>query len=270
MVNNLLTRRSEGTVVTLHTYYVMNCINNNCCHSRRSRRRRCTFHNYANILILLLVIQVDISYSLVQVLSTAQTALLLGTPLPSIVRPRPDASNNNKPSNVPSVQLATTSNRLVNGLYAPRDPSAIPIGFARMCNKAGGYAPRPIWEDMTNGLTPWFEQTQRTHQHHPGANADHHQQQQQQHPKMKRRKSTNSVGSINHGSSSGSSIVAAGDGACYIYYNTNECYWCIDDTFGYGIYIAKPTDSLLLPPLDGWVSLTGKRLGVSRMMFVVV
>ena len=117
---------------------------------------------------------------------------------------------------------------------------------------------------MTNGLTPWFEQTQ-THQHHPGANTDH----QQQDPKMRRRKSTNSVGSINHGSS-GSSIEAAGDGACYIYYNTNECYWCIDDTFGYGIYIAKPTDSLLLPPLVGWVSLTGKRLDVSRMMFVVV
>ena len=124
---------------------------------------------------------------------------------------------------------------------------------------------------MTNGLTPWFEQTQTHQQHHPGANADQQQQQQQhQYPKMKRRKSTNSVDSINHGNS-GSSTVAAGDGAaCYIYYNTNECYWCIDDTFGYGIYIAKPTDSLLLPPLDGWVSLTGKRLGVSRMMFVVV
>lgn len=26
-----------------------------------------------------------------------------------------------------------------------------------MCNKAGGFAPRPVWDDVTNGVTPWFE-----------------------------------------------------------------------------------------------------------------
>ena len=251
---------------------------NNCSNNYSRRRRRCALRNVLvhpatnsnSILLLLLFViqQVDISYSALQILSTAQTALLLSsTPL---------HSNNNKLSNVPSILLATSSNRHVNGLYTPvRDPTSIPTGFARMCNKAGGYAPRPIWEELTNGLTPWFEQTsQTTHptqHHHPSGQAHTDHKQQQKYPKMKTKRK--SISSSSHGSSeSNSNIVLAGSSggasSCYMYYNTNDCHWYIDDTYGYGLYLAKPTDSLLLPPLVGWVSFTGTRCGVPKMMFV--
>jgi hypothetical protein len=147
-----------------------------------------------------------------------------------------------------------------------------------MCNKAGGYAPRPLWEELTNGLTPWFEQTSQTthptqHHHQSGqAQTDHQQQQQQQY--LKKTKKRKSISSSSHGSSEiNRNIVVAcssgGASSCYMYYNTHDCHWYIDDTYGYGLYLAKPTDSLLLPPLVGWVSFTGTRCGVPKMMFVV-
>jgi hypothetical protein len=58
---------------------------------------------------------------------------------------------------VPSLQLSMAEDRDINGLYIARDPRSIPSGFVRMCGKAGGYAPRPLWDDLTNGITPWFE-----------------------------------------------------------------------------------------------------------------
>ena len=57
---------------------------------------------------------------------------------------------------LPTVRLSMASSR-VNGVYKARDPKSIPRGFVRMCSKAGGFAPRPIWDDLTNGITPWFE-----------------------------------------------------------------------------------------------------------------
>mmetsp|Transcript_28298 Transcript_28298/g.51577 ORF Transcript_28298/g.51577 Transcript_28298/m.51577 type:complete len:188 (-) Transcript_28298:150-713(-) len=59
--------------------------------------------------------------------------------------------------NVPTVELSQASSRGINSTYNPQDPNNIPTGFARMCNKAGGFAPRPVWDDITNGVTPWFE-----------------------------------------------------------------------------------------------------------------
>lgn len=59
--------------------------------------------------------------------------------------------------NVPTVRLSRASSRGVNAVFTPRDPKTIPTGFSRMCNKAGGFAPRPVWDEITNGITPWFE-----------------------------------------------------------------------------------------------------------------
>jgi len=58
---------------------------------------------------------------------------------------------------VPAVRLSGASVRGANALYVPRDPRRIPAGFARACAKAGGFAPRGLWDDLTNGVTPWFE-----------------------------------------------------------------------------------------------------------------
>lgn len=59
--------------------------------------------------------------------------------------------------NAPSIRVSMASSRGINALYAPRDPKTIPAGFQRMCLKAGGFAPRPVWDEITNGVTPWFE-----------------------------------------------------------------------------------------------------------------
>eukprot|EP00584_Thalassiosira_punctigera_P006034 CAMPEP_0172545208 /NCGR_PEP_ID=MMETSP1067-20121228/15180_1 /TAXON_ID=265564 ORGANISM="Thalassiosira punctigera, Strain Tpunct2005C2" /NCGR_SAMPLE_ID=MMETSP1067 /ASSEMBLY_ACC=CAM_ASM_000444 /LENGTH=178 /DNA_ID=CAMNT_0013331909 /DNA_START=180 /DNA_END=716 /DNA_ORIENTATION=- len=118
--------------------------------------------------------------------------------------------------NAPSVQLSMASSRGINSVYAPQDPSSIPTGFARMCNKAGGFAPRPVWDGITNGITPWFESK---------------------------------------------------DG-CFIYFNCNDAHWYIDNASGAGMYLAVPKGSLLLPPIDGWVSLTGSRVGAPKISFV--
>ena len=101
-------------------------------------------------------------------------------------------------------------------MYYPRDPTKIPTGFARMCNKAGGFAPRPIWDDLTNSVTPWFESK---------------------------------------------------DG-CFIYFNCNDAHWYVDNSFGAGMYLAVPDDSLLLPPTSGWVFLTGRRAGAPKMSYL--
>ena len=58
---------------------------------------------------------------------------------------------------IPSIRLSSTTK--IDSLYAPRDAKRIPSGFVRMCAKIGGYAPGPLWESTTNGLTPWFENT---------------------------------------------------------------------------------------------------------------
>lgn len=102
---------------------------------------------------LLLIARIDASSSL-QILSTAQ-ALLLGAP--TIMSPSSVIRTSSPTDSVPAVQLSSASARVVNGMYEPRDPKNIPTGFARMCNKAGGFAPRPVWDDVTNGVTPWFE-----------------------------------------------------------------------------------------------------------------
>ena len=56
---------------------------------------------------------------------------------------------------IPSIKLSSTTK--TDSLYAPRDAKKIPSGFVRICAKIGGYAPGPLWESTTNGLTPWFE-----------------------------------------------------------------------------------------------------------------
>ena len=60
-----------------------------------------------------------------------------------------------------STGISAAAARIANGVYLPRDPEDIPPGFARMCGRAGGFAPRPAWDSITNGVTPWFEQQGR-------------------------------------------------------------------------------------------------------------
>ncbi|KAL7536789.1 hypothetical protein ACHAXR_011393 [Thalassiosira sp. AJA248-18] len=133
-------------------------------------------------------------------------------PTPTQLSPRSPSRS----LNVPTVRLSMASSRGVNAVYSPRDPRNIPTGFARMCNKAGGFAPRPVWDDITNGVTPWFESK---------------------------------------------------DG-CFIYFNCNDAHWYVDNSSGAGMYLAVPDGSLLLPPTNGWVSLTGRRVGAPRMNFL--
>ncbi|KAL7518409.1 hypothetical protein ACHAWX_003238 [Stephanocyclus meneghinianus] len=117
---------------------------------------------------------------------------------------------------VPSLQLSMAEDRGINGVYIARDPKAIPAGFVRMCGKAGGFAPRPIWDELTNGITPWFESK---------------------------------------------------DG-CFVYFNCHDSRWWIDDSSGSPMYLAVPDESLLLPPTNGWVTLTGMKAGAPRMNFI--
>ena len=116
---------------------------------------------------------------------------------------------------VPTVRL-TSSTQGINGVYSARDPKSIPKGFVRMCGKAGGFAPKPLWDDLTNGITPWYENEKEGY---------------------------------------------------YMYFNCNDSHWWIDDASGYGLFLAVPDGSLLLPPTKGWVSLTGRRAGAPTASF---
>jgi len=115
---------------------------------------------------------------------------------------------------IPSIKLSSSTK--IDSLYTPRDAKKIPSGFVHMCAKIGGYAPGPLWESTTNGLTPWFENE--------------------------------------------------GDGT-YIYYNAYESKWFLENSSGAGLYLASPNDSLLLPPMRGWVSVQGQREGAPRISF---
>jgi hypothetical protein len=136
-------------------------------------------------LLLLVASLIDSSHSL-QILSTAQ-ALLLSAPSFLTAQSPPTTSSSRSSSSkskssyyssststsssssssppssssayydVPALQLSAATARVVNGAYEPRDPDDIPPGFARMCGRAGGFAPRPVWDSATNGVTPWFE-----------------------------------------------------------------------------------------------------------------
>lgn len=73
-------------------------------------------------------------------------------------RPRTQANKNiGAVYNAPSISLSAAFTKGTNGVYVAREPEDIPTGFVRMCGKAGGFAPRPLWETLTNGVTPWFE-----------------------------------------------------------------------------------------------------------------
>ena len=136
-------------------------------------------------LLLLVASLIDSSHSL-QILSTAQ-ALLLSAPSFLTAQSPPTSSSRSSSSkskssyyssststssssssssspssslayyDVPALQLSAATARVVNGAYEPRDPGDIPPGFARMCGRAGGFAPRPVWDSATNGVAPWFE-----------------------------------------------------------------------------------------------------------------
>ena len=116
---------------------------------------------------------------------------------------------------VPNIRVSHASARGTNSLYSPRDPKVIPKGFMRACGKAGGYAPRPLWDDITTGVTPWFENKQ----------------------------------------------------GCFIYFNCNDAHWWMDSEQGAGMYLAPHNGGLLLPPTDGWMTLTGERAGAPRISF---
>jgi len=115
--------------------------------------------------LVVFVMRVEYAHSL-QLLSTAQS-LLLKSPMTfapsSIASPASSSPSSSSSSssidNVPAVLLSSASHRTSNGLYRPRHPSSIPDGFARLCRRAGGFAPRPLWDDVTNGLTHWYEQS---------------------------------------------------------------------------------------------------------------
>ena len=101
--------------------------------------------------------------------STSLHLNMIATPLPSSTTttlsiPKFDIATvqlEHKPSTdtleVPTIKLSTSSIKSLNTIYYPRNAHDIPRGFARMCNKSGGYAPRPIWNELTNKITPWFE-----------------------------------------------------------------------------------------------------------------
>jgi len=95
------------------------------------------------LFLTLLITDVGVSFSLQMTASSWRTSTL------------PQTSN--RGLNVPTLRLSMASSRNVNSVYAPRDPKTIPTGFSRMCNKAGGFAPRGLWDELTNGVTPWFE-----------------------------------------------------------------------------------------------------------------
>ena len=157
--------------------------------------------------------------------STCLHLNMIATPLPSSTTlsiPKFDIATvqlEHKPSTdtleVPTIKLSTSSIKSLNTIYYPRNAHDIPRGFARMCNKSGGYAPRPIWNELTNKVTPWFESSNYE----------------------------------------------------YIYFNCHDRLWYVDNSMGMGCYLSKP-ESLLLPPLGGWVDLTGRRSGAPKMEFL--
>ena len=163
------------------------------------------------LFLAILMTHVGLSFSLRMVASSWRTS----PPSQSSSRGL-NVPSSSRGLNVPTVRLSMASSRDVNSVYAPRDPNNIPTGFARMCNKAGGFAPRALWDDLTTGVSPWFESK---------------------------------------------------DG-CFIYFNCNDAHWYVDNASGAGMYLAVPDGSLLLPPTNGWVSLTGRRVGAPKMSFV--
>ncbi|KAL3782459.1 hypothetical protein ACHAWO_013944 [Cyclotella atomus] len=108
------------------------------------------------------------------------------------------------------------SDRSINGIYTAQDPKSIPSGFIKSCSKAGGFAPRPLWDEITNGITPWFLH----------------------------------------------------DNGCFIYLNCQDGRWWMDRWDGNPLFLADPEGSLLLPPMEGWVGLTGGRSGVPRVGYL--
>eukprot|EP00568_Trieres_chinensis_P005716 CAMPEP_0183293266 /NCGR_PEP_ID=MMETSP0160_2-20130417/2016_1 /TAXON_ID=2839 ORGANISM="Odontella Sinensis, Strain Grunow 1884" /NCGR_SAMPLE_ID=MMETSP0160_2 /ASSEMBLY_ACC=CAM_ASM_000250 /LENGTH=160 /DNA_ID=CAMNT_0025454353 /DNA_START=13 /DNA_END=495 /DNA_ORIENTATION=+ len=50
----------------------------------------------------------------------------------------------------------------VNGVYAPRDPTRVPAGFARTCDEMGWH-PRDTWRRLSNGDRPWFESSNESY-----------------------------------------------------------------------------------------------------------
>lgn len=91
------------------------------------------------------------------VLSSLSKAPPVVSPLPSSVSSTSAPIIKKLDLNVPNIRLSYASDLSLNSLYKPRDPKSIPKGFIRACGKAGGHAPRPVWDSITNGITPWFE-----------------------------------------------------------------------------------------------------------------
>lgn len=88
-------------------------------------------------------------------------SVVLNRPKPAVENiPTSPPTSRELDLNVPSIRLSHASARGLNSLYTPRDPKTIPKGFIRACGKAGGFAPRPLWDDLTTGITPWFENDQ--------------------------------------------------------------------------------------------------------------
>jgi hypothetical protein len=55
---------------------------------------------------------------------------------------------------------------------------------------------------------------------------------------------------------------------CFIYFNCHDSKWWVDDSSGSPLFLAVPDGSLILPPTEGWVTLTGRKTGVPRMSFL--
>mmetsp|Transcript_7399 Transcript_7399/g.12287 ORF Transcript_7399/g.12287 Transcript_7399/m.12287 type:complete len:173 (-) Transcript_7399:18-536(-) len=161
------------------------------------------------LLLLATKLSVASSFSIVSMVLSWPNPAVDSTPTQSL------PSRKQLDLNVPNIRVSHASARGLNSLYSPRDPKTIPKGFMRACGKAGGYAPRPLWDDITTGVTPWFENKQ----------------------------------------------------GCFIYFNCNDAHWWIDSEQGSGMYLAPHNGCLLLPPTDGWMTLTGERAGAPKMSF---
>mmetsp|Transcript_14779 Transcript_14779/g.22809 ORF Transcript_14779/g.22809 Transcript_14779/m.22809 type:complete len:174 (-) Transcript_14779:30-551(-) len=164
---------------------------------------------FLTLLLLVTLASVASSFSIVSMVLSWPNKAVEGTPTQSL------PSRKTLDLDVPNIRVSRASARGLNSLYSPRDPKVIPKGFIRACGKAGGFAPRPLWDDLTTGVTPWFENKQ----------------------------------------------------GCFIYFNCNDAHWWIDSEQGSGMYLAAPNGSLLLPPTDGWMTLTGERAGAPEMSF---
>lgn len=121
---------------------------------RKEYRRRSAI---ITITLLLSLIAPTYQLSLSTVISALPITSWNEAPAPTI-KTQP-ASNSVTSLNlaVPPIQLTMSDIRQINGIYTAQDPKSIPTGFVRACHKAGGFAPRPLWDEVTNGFTPWFE-----------------------------------------------------------------------------------------------------------------